>query len=77
MPDYRRAWQTGGTYFSAVNLLQRRSNDLLIREIELLRRVVASVSARHPFTIHAWVVLPAHLNYLLEFPQSNSDFALR
>jgi putative transposase len=40
MPDYRRAWHPGGTYFFTVNLLQRQGNDLLIRHIELLRAVV-------------------------------------
>jgi len=29
MPDYRRAWHPGGTYFFTVNLLQRQGNDLL------------------------------------------------
>ncbi len=77
MPNYRRAWQAGGTYFFTVNLLQRGRNDLLIREIELLRRVVASVKARHPFTIHAWVVLPEHMHCMLEFPPADCDFALR
>ena len=40
MPDYRRAWHPGGTYFFAVNLLQREGNNLLTRHIELLRAVV-------------------------------------
>jgi putative transposase len=40
MPDYRRAWHPGGTYFFTVNLLQREGNDLLTRHIELLRAVV-------------------------------------
>jgi putative transposase len=40
MPDYRRAWHPGGTYFFTVNLLRRQSNDLLIRHIELLREAV-------------------------------------
>jgi putative transposase len=60
MPDYRRAWHPGGTYFFIVNLLQRQGNDLLTCHIELLRAVVKSVQQRHPFTIHGWVVLPEH-----------------
>jgi hypothetical protein len=32
MPDYRRAWYPGGTYFFTVNLLQRQGNDLLTRQ---------------------------------------------
>jgi putative transposase len=48
MPDYRRAWHPGGTYFFTVNLLHRQGNDVLIRHIEVLRTVVKSVRQRHP-----------------------------
>lgn len=37
MSNYRRAFILGGTWFFTVNLLQRYQNDLLIREIDLLR----------------------------------------
>jgi hypothetical protein len=40
MPDYRRAWYPGGTYFFTVNLLQRHGNDLLVRHIASLRESV-------------------------------------
>ncbi|MCO2180592.1 transposase, partial [Pseudomonas aeruginosa] len=59
MPSYRRTWVPGGTYFFTVTLHDRRSN-LLTREIDLLRRVVAQTRRRHPFRIDAWVVLPEH-----------------
>jgi putative transposase len=77
MPDYRRAWHPGGTYFFTVNLLQRQGNDLLIRHIETLRAVVKSVRLRHPFHIHAWVVLPEHLHCIIELPPGDFDFATR
>jgi putative transposase len=35
MPNYRRAWHPGGTYFFTVNLLERSGNDLLVRHIDL------------------------------------------
>ena len=77
MPDYRRTWCPGGTYFFTVNLLQRHNNDLLTRNIDSLRRVVKSVKARHPFIIHAWVVLPEHLHCVIELPKDDTDFSLR
>ncbi len=40
MPNYRRAWLPGGTYFFTVNLLQRNNNGLLTRHIALLRQSV-------------------------------------
>ncbi len=75
MPDYRRAWQPGGTYFFTVNLLQRRNNDLLTRHIDLLRAAVRTVRQRHPFIIHGWVVLPEHMHCVIELPPGDADFA--
>ena len=77
MPNYRRAFVAGGTWFFTVNLLQRKNNDLLVREIELLRRVVQQVRQKHPFHIDAWVVLPEHLHCVLTLPTGDSDFSLR
>ena len=77
MPNYRRLWHPGGTYFFTVTLLQRRGNDLLTREIDLLRTVVADVRCRHPFRIHGWVVLPDHLHCVIELPEGDVDFSVR
>ena len=43
MPNYRRAFVPGGTWFFTVNLLQRNGNDLLVRHIDLLRDIVRRV----------------------------------
>lgn len=77
MPNYRRLWQPRGTYFFTVTLLQRRGNDLLTREINLLRTVVADMRHRHPFRIHGWVVLPDHLHCVIELPGGDVDFSVR
>ena len=77
MPDYRRAWHPSGTYFFTVNLLQRQGNDLLVRQVGLLRAAVKSVRQRHPFVIHGWVVLPDHLHCVIELPADDADFATR
>ena len=75
--EYRRLWHAGGTYFFTVNLLQRRNNDLLVQHIDALRASVAKVKKRHPFIIHAWVVLPDHFHCVIELPDGDSDFATR
>ncbi len=77
MSNYRRAWCPGGTYFFTVNLLQRSHNDLLVRHIDLFRDAVRSVRLAHPFTIHAWVVLPEHMHCVIELPMGDVDFAVR
>jgi REP element-mobilizing transposase RayT len=55
MPNYRRAYAAGGTWFFTVSLLQRRDNDLLIREIDTLRLAVKRVMYLHPWHIDAWL----------------------
>ncbi|CAN5490222.1 transposase [soil metagenome] len=77
MPNYRRAWHPGGTYFFTVNLLQRSDNDLLIRHIDLLREAIRIVRQAHPFAIHGWVVLPEHMHCVIELPPNDDNFALR
>jgi putative transposase len=77
MPNYRRAWNPGGTYFFTINLLQRTDNDLLTRNISLLRDAVRHVRRSHPFVIHGWVVLPEHMHCVISLPVGDPDFALR
>lgn len=77
MPNYRRAWHRGGTYFFTVNLLQRHGNDLLVRHIDELRAAVRLTRQKHPFDIHAWVVLPNHLHCVIGLPPGDTDFATR
>ncbi|MES9963211.1 MAG: transposase [Candidatus Sedimenticola sp. 20ELBAFRAG] len=77
MPNYRRVWMQGGTYFFTVNLVRRKNNDLLVRHIDVLRDVVSKVRIRYPFEIHAWVVLPDHLHCIIALPRGDSNYALR
>ncbi|MFZ6758115.1 REP-associated tyrosine transposase [Undibacterium sp. Ji50W] len=77
MSNYRRAFVPGGTWFFTVNLLQRHGNDLLVREIDLLRQVVRNVRNKYPFHIDAWVVLPEHMHCIFTLPEGDSDFSLR
>lgn len=77
MPNDKRTYRPGGTYFFTVYLHQRGDNDLLTRHIERLRETVRIVCRRHPFDIHAWVVLPDHLHCILGLPEGETDFAER
>ena len=77
MSNYRRAFIPGGTWFFTVNLLERKNNDLLIREIDLLRDTVRAVRKRYPFQIDAWVVLPEHMHAVWTLPPGDADFSKR
>ena len=76
MPRYRRARAPGSSYFFTV-ILHDRKSDLLVREIDLLRRCVRAARDRHPFHIDAWVVLPDHMHCVWTLPPDDADFALR
>lgn len=77
MPNYRRNRTKGGCYFFTVNLLKRRQNQLLIEQIDLLRKVVKQVKNKHPFHIDGWVVLPEHMHFMLTLPQGDDNYASR
>ena len=76
MPNYRRNWLPGGTYFFTVALADRRS-DLLVREIAALRDAVARTRYSHPFRIDAWVVLPEHMHAVWTLPAGDAAYSLR
>ncbi len=62
MPDYRRAYVAGGTYFFAVTTYLRRPILTDPRCMAALRTAIRTVRKSHPFEILAWVVLPDHLH---------------
>ncbi len=76
MPNYRRNFLPGGSFFFTVNLLERRS-DLLVRHIDLLREAVRRIRRTHPFHIDAWAVLPDHMHCVWTLPPGDADYALR
>jgi putative transposase len=76
MPDYRRNRVPGGTYFFTVNLHDRGS-DLLVTQIDALRKAVRQVARKAPFHIDAWVVLPEHMHCIWTLPESDTDYSGR
>ncbi|SCX05581.1 putative transposase [Nitrosomonas eutropha] len=76
MPDYRRYWVPGGTYFFTVDLLEWKQ-DLLVRHIADLREAVRAVKRERPFHIDAWVVLPDHMHCVWTLPSGDDDFSNR
>lgn len=43
----------------------------------VLRAAITTVGDRHPFTIHAWVLLPDHPHCLGTLPPGDADYSLR
>ena len=76
MSRYRRANIEGGVFFFTVTLADRTS-DLLLREIDRLRRIYASAQMRYPFETIAICVLPDRLHAIWSLPPGDADFSLR
>jgi REP-associated tyrosine transposase len=76
MPRYRRAKVEGGFFFFTVTLADRTS-DLLLREVDRLRRTYATVQERYPFETIAICVLPGHLHAIWSLPPDDANFPLR
>ena len=54
MTEYRRARVTGATWFFTVCLAERRGNNLLVDQVDRLRKAFSVVQRNHPFKIEAW-----------------------
>jgi putative transposase len=76
MPNYRRLFVPGGTYFFTVNLRDRK-RAMLIDRIDILRRAWLEVTRAQPFETIAAVVLPDHLHFMWRLPDDDHDFPAR
>jgi putative transposase len=76
MSTYRRSKLEGGVFFFTVTLADR-SSDLLVRHIDVLREVYASVRERHAFDTIAICILPDHLHAIWRLPQGDANFPVR
>lgn len=77
MTQYRRTVIAGGQYFFTVNCAERKENQLLTDNIDLLRTVFRQVKAERPFVIDAIVVLPKHLHCIWTLPTGDADYKTR
>ncbi len=77
MPNYRRPYIVGGTYFITQVTYQRIP--WLCRDVgrQALREAILAVKANYPFSIDAIVLLPEHFHCLLTLPSDDSDFSVR
>ena len=77
MPNYRRNFVPGGTYFFTVVTYHRRP--LLTSDLsrELLRRAFETIRQSYPFEMVATVLLPDHLHSIWTLPPGDSDYSMR
>src|SRR5688572_17207600 len=77
MPDYRRYFVEGGTYFFTVVTAGRKSLFLDPWARYLLGQAMREQRAVHPFETVAIVLLPDHLHAIWTLPQGDADYSGR
>jgi len=71
MPNYRRSYLKGGTYFFTVATYRRHPIFKKESAVELLMACFKLVSAEYPFRVDAMVILPDHLHCIWTLPDSD------
>ncbi|MGC2456444.1 MAG: transposase [Gallionellaceae bacterium] len=77
MPEYRRAYIPGATYFFTVATHRRQPLLTDPRYRESLRNAINRVRSGMSFEIAAWVLMPDHLHTVWQLPPDDKDFSLR
>jgi putative transposase len=77
MPNYRRNYLPGGTYFFTVVTHQRRHLFESDRNRQLLHEAIKSIRSKRPFEILAMVLLPDHLHCIWTLPTVDADYSNR
>jgi putative transposase len=77
MPDYRRCYVPGGTYFFTLTTEDRRPILTTDTARPLLRKAFEEVQAEHAFEVTAIVLLPDHLHAIWTMPEGDADYSGR
>jgi putative transposase len=77
MPNYRRLYVPGGTYFFTLVTHQRRPLFAADINRQLLAEVIKKTQAKRPYTEFAWVWLPDHIHWIWTLPPGDSNYSLR
>ena len=77
MPEYRRIYVPGGTFFITLVTYQRKPLFSNPENISKLRHAVATVRSEMPFEIVGAVVLPNHIHFLWTLPADDLAYSKR
>ena len=77
MPNYRRNYFPGGTYFFTVVTHQRRPLFERSRTRVLLREAIQDIHKKRSFTTVAMVLLPDHLHAIWTLSEGDADYSTR
>jgi len=77
MPNYRRWYVPGGTFFFTLVTHLRRPIFEMASARRLLKAAVAEIRKDRPFETVAYVLLPDHLHVIWQLPRGDDDYSTR
>lgn len=77
MPNYRRTFLAGGTFFFTLVTQSRRPLFADDTPRRLLGQAIRTVQAEQPFEVVAIVLLPEHLHCIWTLPEEDQDYPIR
>lgn len=77
MPNYRRNYVPGGTYFFTLVTFQRIYYFDTPSKLDLLLATIRQVQRSKPFELLAYCLLPDHVHLLMKLPEEERDFSIR
>jgi len=77
MPDYRRYFVPGGTYFFTVVTYQRRPLFASGQNVQRLRNALREVKEDQPFDVLAAIILPDHLHFVWTLLSGDRQYSKR
>ncbi|MGK7930643.1 MAG: transposase [Microcystaceae cyanobacterium] len=77
MPNYRRLYLSGGTYFITQVTYHRQKWFCTEIGRKALREAIEKVREKYPFSIDAFVLLPDHFHCLWTLPEQDKNISTR
>jgi putative transposase len=77
MPNYRRVYCPGGTFFFTLVTYDRHPILTDPISLRLLRQAWSSESRSRPFYLEAICIIPDHLHFIMRLPEDDSNYSNR
>jgi putative transposase len=77
MPEYKRVFSRGGTYFFTVVTYRRIPIFINDSRVNYFKKCIKDTMRRYPFKVEAMVVLPDHIHTIWTLPEKDDDFSTR